>query len=475
MDSKIKNELIQMFESHFNEKMTSFEALPSSGSYREYYRIKSNHYAAMGTWNADVKENMAFLYFSEYFLKQGITVPQIYCVNETKDCYLQEDLGSTTLFGYLSEVREKEGFSDKIVNIYKKVLDELPKIQIIAGQGISYDHCHPRAAFDKQSMMWDMNYFKYYFLKLAKVPFNEQDLEDDFENFTNYLLSTDTNYFLFRDFQSRNIMLRNDNVTFIDYQGGREGALQYDIASLLYDAKADIPIEIRTELLDYYLDVLDKYIHGLDRDKFKSYFTGYALIRIMQAMGAYGFRGFYEKKEHFLKSIPYALENMKYLLKNCDIPEKFPELFKVLEAVTKSEYLQKIGQPHNMLTVRVTSFSFRKGLPEDPSGNGGGFIFDCRSIHNPGRYDEYKLLTGRDKPVIDFFNKEAEMDEFLGHAFALVEKSVDTYLKRGFNSLSVNFGCTGGQHRSVFAAESMASFLSKLPVNVILQHREIIY
>ena len=473
MDLIVKNELAQMFESYFNEKMTSFELLPQSGSNREYYRIMGSNHTAIGTWNADVRENMAFLNFSEHFLRNGIAVPQIYCVNQMKTCYLQEDLGSTTLFGYLSEIREKEGFSGKIVSIYKKVLDELPKIQIVAGKGINYDYCYPRSDFDKQSMMWDLNYFKYNFLKLSKIPFDEQNLEDDFDNFTDYLLTADKDFFLFRDFQSRNIMLHDDNsVAFIDYQGGRKGALQYDLASLLYDAKAGIPMEIRAELLDYYLNVLDNYIPGIDRVKFKTYFTGYALIRIMQAMGAYGFRGFYEKKEHFLKSIPYALENIKYLLENNCLPEKLPEMFNVLEAITKSEYLQKIGQPRNILTVRVTSFSFRRGLPDDPSGNGGGFVFDCRAIHNPGRYDEYKLLTGKDQPVIDFLNNESEMGEFLEHAFALVEQSVKAYLKRGFNHLSINFGCTGGQHRSVFAAESMANFLSQFPVNVELQHRE---
>ena len=375
LDLKIKEELIQLYEGHFREEMTAFEVLPPSGSYREYCRIKSENHQAIGAWNNDVQENIAFLEFSYHFFRKGIAVPEIYMVNQEKTCYIQEDLGTLTLFDYLTRTREKEGFSDKIINTYKKVLRELPRIQITAGKEIDYQYCYPRAAFDKQSMMWDLNYFKYYFLKLAKIPFNEQALEDDFQNFTDYLLAAENNFFLYRDFQSRNIMLRNNQVAFIDYQGGREGPLQYDLASLLYDGKADIPQYVRNELLEFYLDELEKY-KKINRDEFKAYYTGYVLIRIMQAMGTYGFRGFYEKKEHFLKSIPYALENLKYLLQNNNIPEKLPELFKVLLALSQSEFLKRLGAQKSTLTISVCSFSYKKGLPEDPSGNGGGFIFE---------------------------------------------------------------------------------------------------
>ncbi|WP_299577111.1 RapZ C-terminal domain-containing protein [uncultured Sunxiuqinia sp.] len=472
MDLTIKEEIIRLYEGHFKEEMTAFEVLPPSGSYREYCRIKSANHQAIGAWNQDVKENTAFLEFSDHFFRQGVAVPEIYTVNPEKTCYIQEDLGDLTLFEYLSRTRELEGFSEKIVNVYKKVLMELPKLQITAGKGINYDFCYPRAAFDKQSMMWDLNYFKYYFLKLAKIPFDEQALEDDFQHFSDYLLAADNDFFLFRDFQSRNIMLHDNKVAFIDYQGGRKGALQYDIASLLYDAKADIPQAIRNELLEFYLDELEKHI-TVDRDEFKAYFTGYALIRIMQAMGAYGFRGFYEKKEHFLKSIPFALENLSYLLKNNTITIALPELFKVLEAVSESEFLKKIGVQQGKLTVRVGSFSYKKGLPADPSGNGGGFIFDCRAIHNPGRYEQYKQLTGKDQPVIDFLEANSEIAEFLSHVYALVDQSVQMYLSRGFTHLSVNFGCTGGQHRSVYSAEQVAAHLqAKYDLNVILTHRE---
>ncbi len=472
MDLTIKEELIRLYETHFQEEMTAFEVLPPSGSYREYCRIKSQNHQAIGTWNTDVSENRAFLEFSGHFKNEGIAVPEIYIVNEDKTCYIQEDLGSLTLFDYLSRTRETEGFSEKIIAVYKRVLRELPKIQIVAGKNIDYRYCYPRAAFDKQSMMWDLNYFKYYFLKLAKIPFDEQALEDDFQHFSDYLLTTGNDFFMFRDFQSRNIMLYDNKVIFIDYQGGRKGALQYDLASLLYDAKADIPQSVRNELLDFYLDELEKYT-TINREEFKAYFTGYVLIRIMQAMGAYGFRGFYEKKEHFLKSIPFALENLSYLLRNNNIPEKLPELFKVLEAVSQSAFLKKIGAQQNRLTVSICSFSYKKGLPEDTSGNGGGFIFDCRAIHNPGRYEQYKQLTGKDTEVADFLEKQSEIGDFLKHVYFIVDQSVETYLSRSFTHLSVCFGCTGGQHRSVYSAEKLADHLkNKFPVNVVLTHRE---
>lgn len=472
MELKIKEELIRQFEQHFGEEMTAFEMLPASGSYREYCRMKSKNYQTIGAFNSDIRENKAFLSFTRHFYEQGIAVPEIYEVSQSQTCYLQEDLGTMTLFDYLSKTREQEGFSDKIVQVYKRALRELPKLQIIAGKGIDYSQCYPRAAFDKQSMLWDLNYFKYYFLKLAKIPFDEQALEDDFEQFTNYLLQAGNDYFLYRDFQSRNIMLRDNRIAFIDYQGGRKGPLQYDLASLLYDAKADIPQDIRNDLRDFYLDELEKFV-AINRDEFKAFYSGYVIIRIMQSMGAYGFRGFYEKKEHFLKSIPFALENLSYLLRNHTIPVQLPELFQVLTAVTESVFLRQIGKQSEGLTVRVSSFSYKKGLPQDPSGNGGGFLFDCRAIHNPGRYEEYKQLTGKDSDVIAFLEERSEMAEFLKHTFALVDQSVDSYLARGFTNLSVGFGCTGGQHRSVYAAEQMAKHLkNKFNISVVLSHRE---
>lgn len=472
MELKIKDQIISLFESHFKEEVTYFEQLPASGSYREYARLKGENHKVIGTYNQDISENQAFLSFSAHFHNKSIPVPAVYAVNSSMDCYLQEDLGNTTLFDFLSATREKEGFSSKIVDEYKKVLRELPRIQLVAGRDIDYSVCYPREAFDKQSMMWDLNYFKYYFLKLAKVPFDEQKLEDDFQAFSDYLLAVDNNAFLYRDFQSRNVMLKDDKVYFIDYQGGRKGALQYDLASLLYDAKANIPEAERNELLEFYLDELNQYKH-VDRAKFKSLFDGYVLIRIMQAMGAYGFRGFYEKKEHFLKSIPFALKNLETLLAKNTLQIELPELFKVLKAVTESPFLKSISPANDRLTIRVSSFSYKKGIPHDPSGNGGGFVFDCRAIHNPGRYPEYKHLTGKDQQVIEFLEQKSTMTSFMNAVTTLVSQSVEVYLSRGFTHLSVNFGCTGGQHRSVYAAEKLAEYLrNNYPVTVVLQHVE---
>ena len=472
MEQNIKDQLISLFEAHFKEEVTLIQPLPASGSYREYARLKSMHHNVMGAYNHDVKENKAFFEFSAHFLKREIPVPHIYSISADQMSYLQEDLGNTTLFDFLTKVGDTEGFSEKIVEEYKKVLRQLPRIQLVAGKDIDYSVCYPREAFDKQSMMWDLNYFKYYFLKLAKIPFEEQALEDDFQLFSDYLLEAENNAFLYRDFQSRNIMLKDRQVYFIDYQGGRKGALQYDLASLLYDAKANIPEQEREDLLEFYLDELSQY-KDVDRQKFKSYFDGYVLIRIMQAMGAYGFRGFFEKKEHFLKSIPFALKNLETLLAKHTIEVKLPELFKVLRAIGESSFLKSISSDNDRLTVLVSSFSYKKGIPKDHSGNGGGFVFDCRAIHNPGRYVEYKYLTGKSPEVQQFLEEKSTIAEFMASVISLVSNSVEVYLDRGFTNLAVSFGCTGGQHRSVYAAEKMAEYLrNNYPVTVVLQHIE---
>jgi aminoglycoside/choline kinase family phosphotransferase len=437
-----------------------------------YIRLTSPHFKAIGAWNDDVKENNAFIEFSKHFRSKGINVPEIFDYKPSEGIYLQEDLGNETLFSFLSAIRETEGFSDKIVRIYRKVVQKLPEIQIVAGQDLNYDFCYPRSSFDRQSMMWDLNYFKYYFLKLAKISFNEQLLEDDFSSFTDYLLKAESNFFMFRDFQSRNIMLINDEPWFIDYQGGRHGALQYDLASLLYDSKADIPEKIREELMEDYLDELGK-IHPVDRDEFRQYFYGYVLIRMMQAMGAYGFRGFYEQKEHFLKSIPFALNNLEIVLRKIALPVDVSELLQVLKSLPESELLRKMDSKPEELTIDITSFSFKKGYPIDQSGNGGGFVFDCRSVRNPGKYDQYKSLTGKDEAVISFFEEDSDMEEFLEPVFSVVERTVEKYTERGFTHLSVSFGCTGGQHRSVYSAERLGKFLkNKFPVRVVIHHLE---
>jgi len=462
-----------MFEKWAGDKVVETELLPQSGSYREYIRIIGEKRTVLGAFNADLKENHAFISFSKHFLSKNLPVPEIYHQDDENGLYLLQDLGKTTLFDYILHLRVGEGFATDLVLIYKKIISQLVRFQVEGGEGLDFSACYPRDSFDKQSMIWDLHYFKYYFLKLAKIPFDEQLLENDFQKFSDYLLDAPREYFLYRDFQSRNIMLVNGEPWFIDYQGGRKGALQYDLASLLYDAKADLPQEVRDELFDHYLQEIQK-VQEVDPKAFKSFFQGYVLIRIMQAMGAYGFRGFYERKEHFLKSIPYALKNLETILGRLDLPVELTELTKALNEVVGSEFLQQVGQEEEVkLHVEINSFSYRRGIPLDKSTNGGGFVFDCRAIHNPGRYKEYVEMTGKDQPVIDFFKEKSEMDEFLASVYAIVDMSVDKYIKRKFTNLQVSFGCTGGRHRSVFSAESLAKHLrEKFDVNVSLRHIE---
>ena len=339
MKEQIKKDLIILFEHWSKEKVVNISPLSKlvSASYREYYRITGKSRKAIGVFNADKKENIAFLSFTKHFIKKGICVPQIYAEALKKNIYLVQDFGDTTFFSYLTKARKDKDFSYELVNVYKKIIEELPQFQIFAGKDIDYSVRYPRSRFDKQSMMWDLNYFKYYFLKLAKIPFDEQELEDDFSVFSDYLLQADCNFFMYRDFQSRNIMIYNNMPYFIDYQGGRKGALQYDLASLLFDAKADIAQNVREQLLKHYIKVVDKII-DINKNDFIQYFYAYGLIRIMQALGAFGFRGLYEKKQHFIQSIPYAIKSIKLILNKKPVNVKIPALLNVLQQLTKSKY-----------------------------------------------------------------------------------------------------------------------------------------
>ncbi len=453
----IEKKITQLFESWANKKLKSIFKLPASGSYRSYYRIVSDGNTYLGVHNNDNKENNAFIAFSKEFLKLNLNVPEIYAVNHSENIYLIEDFGDETLFNRLQKIRNDTDDKTEIIVLYKKVLKELPRFQITASEHIDYDNCYPRKQFDKQSMMWDLNYFKYYFLKLAQIPFDEQLLEEDFEKFVAFLLKTETNYFLYRDFQSRNIMLKNENPYFIDYQGGRKGALQYDVASLLYDAKADLDNETRTELLDFYLDELSVYIK-VDKQEFKSFLYPYVIIRILQAMGAYGFRGFYENKPLFLQSIPYAINNLNYLLENIELKTDTNYLFEVLHNLKNSVKINHIINSQK-LKIKINSFSFKKQHPADNSGNGGGFVFDCRALPNPGRLDYYKTLTGKNQEVINYLENDKNVIQFVNNVFALVSISIDNYIERGFENLMISFGCTGGQHRSVYCAEKLAMLI----------------
>ncbi len=467
--------LKQLFERHFHSPAERLQPLQGQlgGSGRKIVRLANESATAIGILYDVREENIAFVEFSRHFRRHGLSVPEIYGEALNEGAYLEEDFGDTTLFEFLSKNRTGDNIAPPVVEAYRKVVAMLPRFQVEAGRDLNYKVCYPRGSFDRQSIAWDLNYFKYYFLRLAGIPFNEQALEDDFGRLTKFLLSAPRDYFLYRDFQSRNIMLRDGQPYFLDYQGGRKGALQYDIASLLYDAKADLPPELRGQLLDHYLVSLAGFT-ALDRSAFMEHYYSYVYIRIMQALGAYGFRGFYERKPHFLQSVPYALKNLRWLLHNVQLPIALPSLMDSFNSMLASKKLQGVASGGAPLTVRIFSFSFHRGLPKDETGNGGGFIFDGRSLPNPGREEPFKPLTGRDAPVIDYLNQQDGVHQFLANVTALVDASVSTYQRRGFKNLMVSFGCTGGQHRSVFLAEQLAKHLrGHNGVEVVLQHREL--
>lgn len=446
-------------------------ALGANGSSRRYYRLSGDAVTAIGCIADDLRENEAFFAFTRHLHAKGKPVPELYLVADDRRHYLQQDLGDQTLYGLLFEKkRQGGGFDAEMLELYKKVLADLAAIQQ-AGADMDFSLAYPRSDFDRQSILWDLNYFKYHYLKLQHIPFDEQLLEDDFNTLTEFLLQADCNYFLYRDFQSRNIMVKDGTLYYIDYQGGRRGAAQYDVASLLYSAKSDLPEVIRMELLNHYLDV--RGFKGEERRRWLEHFWGYVLVRILQTLGAYGYRGLFERKDYFIQSIPLALNNLRNLLHDHPLPIPIPEINRICRDAAGSVSQSQLPATDSQLTVTVLSFSFKKGLPADPSGNGGGFIFDCRALPNPGRYPEYKAYTGKDRPVIEFLQKEPAVDAFLNHVKGIVGQSVEKYLERNFTSLQVAFGCTGGQHRSVYCAEQIASWLSDTyPCTVALRHRE---
>jgi aminoglycoside/choline kinase family phosphotransferase len=467
--------LKRLFEEHYRFPAEHAQPLQGQlgGSGRALVRLSGEGTSAIGVLYSVREENVAFLEFSKHFYRRGLPVPEIYAEDLSEGAYLEEDLGDTTLFEFLSKNRDGEAIAPEVVDAYRKVVAVLPRFQVEAGRGLNYKVCYPRASFDRQSIAWDLNYFKYYFLRLAGLPFNEQALERDFSRLTRFLLGASHDYFLYRDFQSRNVMLRGDRPFFLDYQGGRKGALQYDIASLLYDGKADLPPSLRQELLDHYLDCLGNFI-DVSRDAFMEHYYAYVYVRIMQALGAYGFRGFYERKAHFLQSVPYAIKNLRWLANHVKLPIDLPALMDAFQGMMTSETLHGLASSAGGLTVRIFSFSFHREMPADESGNGGGFVFDARSLPNPGREERFRQLTGKDAAVIDFLNGQESVHQFLANALSLVDASVIAYKRRGFKNLMISFGCTGGQHRSVFLAEQSAKHLrGNSGVEAVVRHIEL--
>src|SRR6478672_9449368 len=452
------------------------DVLPQSGSERRYFRLYNERgETVIGTYGLNVAENEAFIYFSGHFAKKGLPVPRILGINHDRIVYLQEDFDNVSLLDML----EKHGFTDQVYDLFKESLHQLARLQVQGDEGLDYEKCLTNKEFGKQAIVADLLYFKFYFLDALRKPYDKQRLMDDFEALSSYLTFTEYKFFMFRDFQSRNVMVSGDeHVHFIDFQGGMKGAPQYDVASMIWQARANLPDNWKASLLEAYMNSFEIILgRPIDRVVFRSQYNGYVLIRLLQVLGAYGFRGLFERKAQFLTSIPLALQNLKWFIENNSLGIAVPEFKRVLELCVDDEIIQRFtpvqADAATPLVVKICSFSYKKSIPQDASGNGGGFVFDCRGIDNPGRYEQYKTITGRDRAVMDYLERQTRMPEFLNSVFDLVDISVEEYIRRGFSNLSVSFGCTGGQHRSVYAADAMARHLkNKYKVNVDVCHIE---
>ena len=464
----IIDELKRIYCFYTGSQAKEINELPSSGSNRRYFRITGDK-TLIGVSGTSREENCAFIYMANHFRQKGLNVPEVYHWSDDKSFYLQEDLGDTLLFHAIEKGRKSCVFDENERRLLRKTISHLPSIQVMGAQGFDFSHCYPQPEFNQRSVLWDLNYFKYCFLKATGMDFQENKLEDDFQKLCDVLLCNPSDTFLYRDFQSRNVMIKDGEPWFIDFQGGRKGPVYYDVASFLWQAKANFPEDLKNELLGEYIHALNQYI-PVDETHFLSQLRHFVLFRTLQVLGAYGFRGYFEKKPHFIQSVPYAIENLRRLLRE-DFPE-YPYLCTVLRELTNlKQFSDDIRK--RMLEIKIVSFAYKKGIPNDPTGNGGGFVFDCRAINNPGKYERYNHFTGLDEPVIRFLEDDGEIAPFLEHVQTLVDASVKRYLDRGFTNLMVCFGCTGGQHRSVYSAQHLAEYLhKKFGVKIHLTHRE---
>ncbi|NPD92115.1 RapZ C-terminal domain-containing protein [Xylanibacter muris] len=500
------HKLLDLYRQWAGAAPTETEKLPGAGSNREYYRLcDSEGRSVVGVIGTSREENHAFIYLCRHFCKRRLPVPEILAVSHDEMRYLQTDLGTVSLFDAISGGRDAGGrYTVKEKELLRKTIKALPEIQIRGSRGLDFGNCYPQAEFNTDSVLFDLNYFKYCFLKTTELDFNELKLEANFRLFAKDLTAEKCDSFLYRDFQARNIMLDNQgNPYFIDFQGGKKGPFYYDLASFLWQASAKYPNKLRRELVYEYYQSLKNYTEVPSVRHFVERLSLFVLFRTLQVLGAYGLRGYFEQKKHFLDSIPPAINNLRELLKmNCfpypymmDMLRRLTELprFTQIEtaAANRSDGYRttekNIYAAHPQdgpatfskydgkgpLKVRVFSFSYRKGIPEDRSGNGGGYVFDCRSTHNPGRYEPYKKLTGLDEPVIRFLEDDGEILTFLESAYKLADAHVRRYIQRGFTDLMFSFGCTGGQHRSVYSAQHLAEHINRtFGVEVTVCHRE---
>ncbi len=463
------NELETLFLQFTGEEALTSTELSASGSNRKYFRIAGKSNTVIGVEGTSVEENNAFIQMAKHFYSKGLAVPRFIAQSLDGLFYLQEDLGDTLLFDYIAEGRKTGVFCESEKDMLRKTMRLLPQIQVKGAEDFDFSVCYPQPEFNERSILWDLNYFKYCFLKSTGLDFQENKLEDDFVKLSTILLCSNTNTFMYRDFQSRNVMVKNGEPYFIDFQGGRKGPLYYDVASFLWQAKAKYSDELRTELLGEYLTALQK-INPVNESDFRMQLKHFVLFRTLQVLGAYGFRGYFEKKPHFLQSIPFAIENLREIIRE-DISD-YPYLLSVLREMTELKQFTEV-EVRKPLIVKVYSFSYKKGIPNDDSGNGGGFVFDCRAVNNPGKYERYQQLTGLDDSVVKFLETDGEILTFLDHAKNLVNASVKRYKDRGFTHLMISFGCTGGRHRSVYSAQKMAEHIhAAFGVEVQLIHRE---
>ncbi len=480
------NILAQLYEQYYGSAPAEITLLAGAGSHRKYYRLSGDDengraITVIGTIGTDTAENEAFIALTDYFTTKRLPVPTVLCVSDDRMAYLQTDCGDLSLFEAISHGRATGVFSAEEVALLTAAIRVLPELQFRGGAGLDFSVCYPSESLDSRTIVGDLHYFKYDFLKPSGLEFSEQRLDDELEKLAKLLhgYCGENSGFMVRDFQSRNVMICNGKPYVIDYQGGRRGPAAYDVASFLWQAKANIPDALKQQLINEYIAAATEVNSGFDADRFRTSLPYFVLFRMLQTLGAYGFRGMIEGKPHFIQSITPALSHLQHHLSQPELAQAFPYLLELASQLPLTDKVSAVSALAEIpsfdgLTVTVSSFSYKKGLPVDLSGNGGGFDFDCRAIHNPGRYEQYKQLTGRDEPVRKFLEDDGEILEFLGHVEALVDASVTRYLRRGFTALSVNFGCTGGQHRSVYSAEAVAHHIrEKYPqVRVVLYHRE---
>ena len=482
---EIKKTIAELIE-NLGEKVLEIIVMPSSGSSRRYFRVKTDKRYLIGAYNINIEENDAFFSFSKHFHECRLPVPEILAISPSKEIYVQTDLGDVTLFHHVENCLKNGSFDQNTIDLYKKSLDKLVDFQTIGHKGLDYSKAFPTPAFDEMSIMEDLNYFKYCFLKeQEEISFNETRLDADFQRLAKYILEAPSDFFMYRDFQSRNIMIVDNEPYFIDYQGGRNGPLQYDVVSLLYQVKARIPEELRKELIDYYKQRLLKSCRDarpfISTTDFNKYFPAFVLLRLLQVLGAYGFRGLIQKKLHFMQSIPYAIRELMRASSNWQLPFELPELQAIIKQFGVLLMKYESVEPE-VLTITINSFSFKNGgVPYDKSGNGGGFVFDCRALPNPGRYAEFKKMNGEDTAVIEFLDDKPDVHYFLQNVQMIVYQSIDNYLERGFKNLQINFGCTGGQHRSVFFAQTLGRLIHenypmvRVEINHLAQHISHVY